>query len=236
MPAAAANKGPLGPASAVIVVAAKAPRPGTVKTRLLPALSPEAAASLAGAFLEDTLQTAATAAASLRADLVLALDGAPALLPPSLLPLSVSVIAQAGNTLGERLETMMGAAGLSVGGDRRVCVIGGDAPHLPAAFLIEAFGRLATADVVLGPADDGGYYLIALSRPAPTLFADIPWSGPDVLAATRVRAAAAGLRLALLPPWYDVDTPHDLRRMGGDLACGVAHAPATRRALANLSV
>lgn len=215
------------PQTRQVVVVAKAPEAGRVKTRLCPPLSPEEAARLAAAFLSDSLTVAATP--TLRARTALALDGTMAQ-PPAVVP----VTQQRGNSLGERIVHIFENGFCE--GFQAVCVIGSDAPHLPAAFLIEAFGRLERgADVVLGPADDGGYYLTALSRPLPTLFEQIPWSGPDVLAATRARASAAGLSVSLLPPWYDVDTPSDLRRLREDLRRGVVHAPATEGALAALA-
>lgn len=213
----------------LLVVAAKAPRAGAVKTRLSP---PGGDASLtlvplAQAFLTDTLRKACESPA-LRGttDVALALDGDPADVAP-LVPAGLSPAwPQSGNSLGERLvhifERAFGA------GYRRVAIIGSDTPHLPPGFVAEGLGRLrGPVDVVLGPADDGGYYLIALSEPRPTLFADIAWSGPDVLSATRAQAHAANLRVALLPPWYDIDTPADLARLHTDLRRGVADAPAT---------
>lgn len=229
--------------SRLVIVAAKVPVAGRVKTRLVaaaPDFGPHEAARLAEAFLADTLVLAARPA--LRADCWLALDGDPADLAAGLVPAGVTIVPQAGNCLGERLVNMT-KAGFRAGYGR-VCVIGSDAPHLPLAFLEEAFGRLApaitgssgdapppVADAVFGPADDGGYYLVALRNHAPALFVNISWSGPDVLAETRERANAAGLRLALLPPWYDVDTPVDLDRLRTDLARGVVRAPATERLL-----
>ena len=202
-----------------IVVAAKAPRAGAVKTRLCPPLSPEEAARLARAFLDDTLE----AAAPLRkvADLFLALDEDAAKVPAA-----ARRLRQRGGHLGERLVHLF--ADVFAEGYEQVCVVGSDAPHLPAAFLVEAFGRLAQNDVALGPADDGGYYLVALRAPAPELFGgDIGWGGPGVLADTLARAAEAGRTAGLLPPWYDIDTPHDLRRLQRDLRRGAAFAPAT---------
>lgn len=232
-------------APALIVVAAKVPIAGRVKTRLVdpsvPGLTPDTAARLAQAFLADTLATAADPA--LRAtDRWLALDGEPDDLPPGLLAAPFSLRAQTGNSLGERLVNLT-EAGFAAGYGR-VCVVGSDAPHLPLAFLLEAFGRLAPtpssppengADVVLGPADDGGYYLIALRKPAPDLFTNIPWSGPDVFSVTRARASASGLTVARLPAWYDVDVLADLRRLRSDLARGVARAPATHELLSTLT-
>lgn len=236
-------------ATALIVVAAKVPAPGRVKTRLVdssvPGMTPETAARLAQAFLADTLATVAGPALRAVADRWLALDGDPADLPPDAFAAATpfSLRAQMGNSLGERLVNLM-EAGFAAGYGR-VCIIGGDAPHLPPAFLLEAFGRLApapgspppsVADVVLGPTDDGGYYLIALRAPALALFADIPWSGPEVFLLTQERARAAGLSVALVPPWYDVDALADLRRLQTDLARGVLRAPATQHVLSTLTL
>lgn len=92
----------------------------------------------------------------------------------------------------------------------RVVVVGTDAPDLGRELVEKAFRRLASADLVLGPAEDGGYYLLGLRRPAPALFRDIPWSTAKVLAATRARAEDVGLDVFLLPPLRDVDTADDL--------------------------
>ena len=236
----------------LLIVAAKVPSPGRVKTRLAPLVDHNEAALLARAFLTDTLALAASPALA-DIDVWLALDGDPAALAPTdddadrepaRLPFT---IAQVGNSLGERLVHMM-EAGFET--DRpAVCVIGTDAPHLPGAFLREAFGRLtpvawsrdapagspvSLADVALGPSDDGGYYLVGTTRPQPGLFDCVPWSSPNVLPVTRERARASRLGVASLPPWYDVDTPDDLRRLHRDLARGVCHAPATRMALDRL--
>jgi glycosyltransferase A (GT-A) superfamily protein (DUF2064 family) len=94
-----------------------------------------------------------------------------------------------------------------------VVLVGTDVPSLPLSHYRQAFDALAAHDLVLGPAQDGGYYLIALTRPVAELFHDIPWSGPQVLAATRDRAAKMGLRSLLLPTWRDVDTIDDLRAL-----------------------
>jgi hypothetical protein len=123
--------------------------------------------------------------------------------------------------LGERLARAVGAA--FVRGHRRVLVVGSDSPTLPSHLIAEALRRLEATDVVLGPAFDGGYYLLGLNRLEPALFRDVPWSGPEVLAVTAERARAAGLEVSLLPFWYDVDEPADLARL-------VSHARAVRAA------
>ena len=215
----------------IVIVAAKAPCAGSVKTRLCPPLLADDAARLAGAFLVDTWASAT--AGFLDADAALALEGDPGDLPVEIRGAG-RILGQSGNSLGARLVHMMEAPFAE--GYGAVCVIGSDAPHLPAAFLLEAFGRLERgADAVLGPSDDGGYYLIGLPRPAPMLFDNIPWSTGAVREATLARAAEAGLSASLLPPWYDVDTAHDLRRLRGDLRRGVARAPATAEMLKGLT-
>lgn len=223
------------PRERVVVVAAKAPQAGKVKTRLCPPLSPDQAAQLARAFLRDTLQTASSPA--LRADLVLAVDGTldeGEDIVPHPNQSRARQVQQTGNSLGERLVLMIDDA--FGAGHRFVCVIGSDVPHLPAAFLLEAWGRLERdADVVLGPSDDGGYTLVAVARSLPVLFRDIAWSSPHVLAQTQERARTAGLSVALLAPWYDIDTWDDVRRLRQDLHKGVVRAPATAQVLEALA-
>ena len=232
------------------MVAAKAPQAGAVKTRLCPPLSAAQAADLAAALLQDSLRLAAAPGPD--ADCLLALHdggagGITTTPSPSFIPVTAekmrphAILRQRGDDLGERLVHLF--ADVFAFGYNEVCVIGADAPHLPAAFLLEAFGRLGrkapggggAPDVVLGPADDGGYYLVALPRPAPEMFEDIPWGGPDVLAMTRARAGASGRTVALLPPWYDIDTIGDLNRLRGDLRRGLAEAPSTGSFLQSLN-
>ena len=96
-------------------------------------------------------------------------------------------------------------------------VVGSDSPHLPAHLIEEAFARLATAPLVLGPARDGGYYLVGLREPAPSLFDDIPWSGPEVLKSTLARAAELHWNAHLLDELEDVDDAPSLARMLADV-------------------
>ena len=112
-------------------------------------------------------------------------------------------------------------------------LIGTDSPTLPAAIVRRGFARLARADCVLGPATDGGYYLIGAREPLPrSLFASMPWSSGTVGAETLRRARDAGLRVALLPTWYDVDDEAGLARLAADRA--LSRAPHTRAALLRL--
>ncbi|MBC8136501.1 MAG: TIGR04282 family arsenosugar biosynthesis glycosyltransferase [Fibrella sp.] len=199
-----------------LILVTKSPVVGRVKTRLAsPGVPEECVVKLASAFLEDTC--ALLKHPLLPARVVLALDGDPADLPASASLLLT--VAQGNGDLGQRL-TRLFAAQFAIPGTRAVCAIGSDTPHLPLAFVVEAFSRLASpdTDVVWGPADDGGYYLVGMNRLIPELFQNIPWSSPDVLTASRERARALGVRAALLPPWYDIDTPSDLTKLRDDIS------------------
>jgi rSAM/selenodomain-associated transferase 1 len=191
----------------VLAVFAKTPLPGLVKTRLAPGLSPEEGAELYRCMLLDTVARART----LPVDIVIFFDGDERIFR-DLLP-GVALIRQHEGGLGERLQGAF--AELSSLGYRARVVIGTDAPDLPLGFIQEAFRLIeAGSDAVFGPAEDGGYYLVALGGATGGLFRDIPWSGPQVLAVSRERASEAGFTTALLPTWYDVDSFADLQRPG----------------------
>jgi glycosyltransferase A (GT-A) superfamily protein (DUF2064 family) len=114
-----------------------------------------------------------------------------------------------------------------------VVVIGADSPTLPADYLYEAFERLSDEDdVVVGPAEDAGYYLIGMRKFRREIFADIPWGTPGVLSATNDRMRDAGLKLNLLPTWYDVDTPAELEKLKEDIESGRVTAKFTKKLLA----
>ena len=208
---------------------AKHPVPGRVKTRLAAALGADTACALYRAFVLDLAER---------------LGGLPyavtwAYTPPDapfaeLLP-GARCRPQHGRDLGERLAAAI--ADELAEGPGPVLAIGADAPHVPAAPLAEAAAALAgRADVVLGPAADGGYYLIGLRRPAPGLFAGIAWSTAGVLEATRARAEAAGLAVHLLPPGFDIDEVVDLVRLRALLARGEVRLPRTTEVLAVLAL
>ena len=188
----------------------KAPRAGSVKTRLVPPLSESEAASLAACFAQDTILNArrvlpnvlvAYAPADARFDL------------EPLLPADLSWFAQVGNDLGQRLDSVVNH--VSQLGFSPFILLGADSPTLPTAFLQQALLVLVSnqADISLGPTDDGGYYLIGLHRPVPDLFQNIDWSTPAVYRQTAANASALNLRLNTTPCWYDVDTPGDLGRL-----------------------
>lgn len=198
-----------------LAVMAKAPEPGRVKTRLVPPLSYEEAAELALCLLVDTLLKTGELSG---VDRYLAYTPAEAKESMQrLLPQPFTLIPQVGSDLGERLDHL--ATTLLERRHPTVILIGIDTPTLPSAYLSDAVARLQdeTADLVLGPAEDGGYYLIGLTRPHPRLFEGISWGGPAVLAETLRQAETERLRVALLPSWFDLDSPQDLDRLRQDL-------------------
>jgi rSAM/selenodomain-associated transferase 1 len=184
----------------------KVPEPGKVKTRLTPPLSGEEACRLYTAFITDLFG---------RLSRIKKLNGtvfyhgdAPDRLT-NLLPTSYATIPQRGETLGDRLAAAFDD--LLAGPGESAVIIGSDSPDLPVQYIKRAFLKLKHKDVVLGPAADGGYYLVGLKKPAPSIFEDIEWGGPLVLSRTIERIESQGLTMSLLPLWYDVDTPPSLQ-------------------------
>jgi rSAM/selenodomain-associated transferase 1 len=207
---------------------ARHPVPGRVKTRLAAAVGADVACALYRAFVLDLAER--LAALPYRVTWV----HTPADAPFAALVPGARCRPQRGRDLGERLGAAIDDA--LAPGPGPVLAIGADAPHIPAASLAEAASALAgDTDVVLGPAGDGGYYLIGLRAPAPSLFAGIAWSTARVLGATRARAAAAGMRVHLLPPSFDVDEVEDLTRLREVLARGEVRLPRTAAVLAALA-
>jgi uncharacterized protein len=198
-----------------LVVMAKQPAVGRTKTRLAPPLSGEQAADLYECFVLDSLQIARSVPDVVRFIAYTPPDGRDYFL--RLAP-DFALLPQVGEGLGERLAHVIEEIARRGGGP--VVVMSSDSPTLPAAHVTEAFGILARdgADVVLGPCEDGGYYLIGLARPQPHLLAEVTMSTPHVLRDTVALAETTGLRTALLPPWYDIDVADDLRRLAADLA------------------
>ena len=219
----------MSPATAVAVaIMAKAPDPGAVKTRLCPPLSPREAAALARCFLRDRV---AQVRALTGVSRVIAFTPASARGVFQRLAPDFTLIAQHGADLGARMRSTL--ATLLAAGHRAMIAIGTDTPTLPTAVLQHAVDRIASpdVDVVLGPAEDGGYYLIGVRADDPMLFGDVPWSTSKVLEITLHRARAAGLRTVCVKPWFDVDTPEDLIRLRAALADSPDVARATRRFL-----
>jgi len=214
-----------------LAIMAKAPRAGEVKTRLCPPLSPADGAALYRCFLLDKVAQ------------VRGLSGARAVIAftpnterdvfEALAP-DVQLLAQRGDDLGRRL--LNGLDDLLRGGYRGALAIDSDTPTLPTEFLRQGIDAVMKpdVDVVLGPTDDGGYYLIGMRKTWPALFDAMPWSTPDVFPETMRRAEAHGLRVACLPAWFDVDTARDLDRLMVSFAQGHAEGGShTRRFLAS---
>jgi rSAM/selenodomain-associated transferase 1 len=196
-----------------IAVMAKRPEPGKVKTRLCPPLTLLQAADLYEAFFFDTVSLVSGID---HADVFIAFDPASARTFFSSQPSApVDCIPQGPGDLGDRLSRISHQVFFQ--GYRKLIILASDTPHLPKDVLRMAFARLDDDDVVLGPCDDGGYYLIGLRFPAPTLFAGIPWSTSMVLERTIGRAEEAGMTWKLLPPCYDIDTWEDAERLIRDL-------------------
>ncbi len=195
------------PSESALIIFAKAPIPGQVKTRLCPPLTPDEAASLHGSVVLDMLERS-RGAASMDRFLACAPSSDHVFFKILEERHGIRLVTQIGDDLGARMARAMADAFTS--GYRNVLVIGTDLPTLPGSTFAEAVKLLAVHDLVLGPTVDGGYYLIGLRKPAPELFTGIPWSTNRVLSLTREQAAARGLHTALLPVRRDVDTVEDL--------------------------
>jgi uncharacterized protein len=193
-----------------LLIFARRPVPGKVKTRLSPPLLPEEAADLYGCMLDDVL---AMAASLPHVEKYLFYDGGEDALGyfRGRVP-GMACIPQRGTDLGERMAEALRE--IFSMGSRAAVIIGSDSPDLPPAFVVDAFARLERGDdgVVVGPTEDGGYYLVGMTRLHQRLFRDIPWSSDRVMGETLQRAKEAGLAVSLLPIWRDVDTAPDLER------------------------
>jgi rSAM/selenodomain-associated transferase 1 len=197
----------------ILIVVAKRPAPGQTKTRLSPPLTPEQASALYECFLQDTLDQMWQVDETQRVIAYLPQDEQDYFrrLAPDF-----ELILQNGHDLGGRLDNAL-TDSLSQGYERAV-IMDSDSPTLPPAFLSQAFTTLANgADVVLGPCDDGGYYLIGIKKPAPRLLREVQMSTANVTADTITIAKEEGLSVSLLPTWYDVDDGASLMRLMKEL-------------------
>jgi rSAM/selenodomain-associated transferase 1 len=196
----------------------KAPRPGKVKTRLSPPLTPEQASALNVCFLRDTTENIdQVTQASNSAGLVVYTPVGDEEVFESLLPDSFQLLAQQGDGFGERL--FHACEDLFACGFGAVCLIDSDSPTMPQKALLDAVAKLARPGdrVVLGGSDDGGYYLIGVNQVHPELFERIDWSTERVLRQTMDRAKEINLAVELLPTWYDVDDAATLGRLRQEL-------------------
>jgi rSAM/selenodomain-associated transferase 1 len=210
---------------AIICIFAKPPIPGSVKTRLIPELGAERAAELAEAFLEDTVAMVRTipwAECIIAASKTFARN----YFKPE------EVWLQSEGDLGDRLEKVLR---LALKRKPIVLAIGADSPGLPAAYLENARQALATADAVLGPSADGGFYLIGLKNCPVGVLEGIQWSHSTTLAATVHKLEQFGMKTVLINPWFDVDSHEDLERLRRLLANDPSAAPKTAELLRKAS-
>ena len=188
-----------------VLLFAKAPEAGRVKTRLIPALGADGAAALAERMLAHALAEAIAADIG-PVELVAEPFDHPhwATLP------AVERSAQGEGDLGQR---MAGATERTIAGGEQALLIGTDCPALDRSLIANLTAQLVKYDIAIIPASDGGYVAFALARFDPSLFTDIRWSSAEVLPATLARIAALGWRVALLPAMHDIDEPADLRHV-----------------------
>ncbi len=201
----------------------KLPVPGRVKTRLFGALSPERAAQLHSAFVEDVRGTMEGQDFEFR--IAWAVNGSS---PQNLL--GERAFVQEGDDLGARIFNALSVMALT---SERVGAIGSDHPEISRDRVRTAFRALDKTSVVLGPVEDGGFDLIALRREflRPEIFQNIPWSASDTLEVLLGKVRALGAEVHLLKPGHDVDRPEDLERLMGRLRRGEVQSPATYKLL-----
>ena len=193
----------------VVVIMAKKPHPGVSKTRLCPPYTPEQAAHLAEALLRDTIELV---------DALPEIQPAVAITPPeekgyfqNLCPSHFWLLPVVGTNIGECLNTTIN--NLLDMGTTKVIAINADGPDLPIEYLVKGVQELDSHDMVIGPTNDGGYYLIGLKSPTPRIFDGITWSTDLVFNQTLEIASNLGLTYAQLPFWHDVDTGQDVEQL-----------------------
>jgi hypothetical protein len=206
----------------VLVIMAKAPRPGAVKTRLAPSLSPAAVTAFYCCLLDDTLALARSLS-----DVEVAI-----MCPDSdvnelarLAGNGASVVAQKGEGLAAGLTSVF--AHFAEGHQRRTIAFNSDSPHLPRSALEGAFETLAAHDVVVGPTHDGGYYLVGAKATHPALFENDGMGTTNALEALLARARTLALSVGFTAPFYDIDVASDLARLAEELRHAPARAPRT---------
>jgi uncharacterized protein len=243
-----------------LAVMTKAPQAGRVKTRLVPPLTPEEAAELNKCFLRDTAAAISSVCSgglrrpnAANTQLLPGAQKAPLQCGPvavytpigaesaytNVLPADFSLLPQRGDEFGERLY--FAVEDLFKCGFDSVCLIDSDSPTVPAENFEQAVELLSTSEdrVVIGPSDDGGYYLIGMKKPHRHLFEQIDWSTERVLNQTMQRATEIGIEVKLLPTGYDVDDDASLRRLCNELLANTTSAdiaPHTREFLASFVV
>jgi uncharacterized protein len=215
----------------VLVIMAKAPRLGEVKTRLTPSLSPTAVTAFYRCLLDDTLALARSLKLNL-SDVEVAImcpesdvNELAQLAGAQLGNNEASVVAQKGEGLAAGLTSVF--AHFAEGHQRRTIAFNSDSPHLPRSVLEDAFETLAASDVVVGPTHDGGYYLVGAKAAHPALFDGDGMGTKSALDALLARARALQLSVGFTDPFYDIDVEDDLTRLAAELRLAPARAPRT---------
>jgi len=211
-----------------LIIFCKEPEKGLVKTRLAVELGEEKSLNLYKAFLKDTLDMARSLSVDGK---ILAYD-APSAKPSYLKSIAedFAFYRQQGEDLGRRMDNAFNYAREL--GFSHIVIIGSDSPTLPSFFVKEAFESLLTHDVVIGPSRDGGYYLIGIANHIPELFQDVEWSSPHTMEDTVKNLEKLNKKVSYLKPWYDIDTPENLKFLEDVIREGrVGSATFTRKAL-----
>lgn len=211
----------------ILVIMAKAPRQGTVKTRLARHLPMPAVVDLYRCLLDDTM-TLVRSLQDLRSVIMCPASDVDELsrLAGNQLP----VVAQAGTGLAAALTSVFER--FAAGGRTQVVAFNSDSPHLPASLLLRAFDELASCDLVVGPTHDGGYYLVGATTSHPELFTGDSMGTKSALEALLTKARGSGLTVRLTGAFYDIDVASDLRRLASELELAPARAPRTSNWLA----
>ena len=205
-----------------LVVMAKAPRPGTVKTRLAQSLPVEAVTELYRCLLDDTMALALSLGT---VDVAIMCPASDVAELTRLARGVVSIVAQKGEGLAAGLTSVF--AHFAASGRQRIVAFNSDSPHLPASVLGSAFEALTGHDVVVGPTHDGGYYLVGAKAAHPALFDGDGMGTKNALDALLARARGLQLSVGFTDPFYDIDVAGDLTRLAAELRLAPAKAPRT---------
>jgi len=210
-----------------LIVFAKEPEAGKVKTRLQGYLSPDTCVKLYKAFLSDMLELARSIKCSVK---VLAYESS-VVEPRYLKTIAQDFLfhKQEGRNLGEKMHHAFNFAKRM--NCNKIVIIGSDSPNLPLKYIKEAYSRLGKSDIILGPSHDGGYYLIGLKNPCKGIFKGVEWSSKTVLDNTITNASNIGKKISILKKWYDVDDSMGFIRLKSDLKKKKKAAPWTRKLL-----
>ncbi|MGA8142855.1 MAG: TIGR04282 family arsenosugar biosynthesis glycosyltransferase [Candidatus Acidiferrales bacterium] len=210
-----------------LVIMAKAPRPGSAKTRLAQSLPSTAVVELYRCLLDDTMALA-TSLDDVDVAIMCPASDVEDLLREAVV--TVPIVAQSGDGLAAGLTSVF--AHFAAAGHQRIIAFNSDSPHLPASVLKSAFQALTQCDVVVGPTHDGGYYLVGATAPHPGLFSGDGLGTTNAFDALLARARALGLSVRLTDPFYDIDVAADLSQLAAELQRVPARAPRTAQWLA----